>query len=90
MVVIENVKVIGSGSPADPFRVDLPTAAMIGPIRPNAQADTPPVSRRVDIEVPDDEAEEIGNSGKFRLVKEKIKKKYRNQKKWDNDDPLDI
>jgi len=61
----------------------LPTFSMVGEIS------GPDNNRRVDILVPDDEAEEIGKSGKFRLVKEKIKKKYRGQK-WDNDDPLEI
>jgi len=62
--------------------IDLPTYVLVE-IKGQGNAE------RWDILVPDDEAEEIGNSGKFRLVKDKIKKKYRGQK-WDNDDPLDI
>ena len=59
----------------------LPTYTMVGEIK----------NGKVDVLVPDDLAEEIGNSGKFRIAdKEQFKKKYRGQKKWDNDDPLDI
>jgi len=78
-MIIKNVKVIGTGTQEDPLRVDLPRYGMRGEIK----------NRKVDIEVPDNEVEEIGNSGNFRLSKSKIKKKYRGQK-WDNDDPLDI
>jgi len=62
------------------FFVLLPTYAMVGEIK----------NGKVDVLVPDDLTEEIGNSGKYRIVKSKIKKKYRRNPKWDNDDPLDI
>ncbi len=89
MRLIENVKIIGDGSDNDHFRVDLPSVIMLGEIRPDANLDEPK-ARRVDVLIPDDEAEEIGNSGKYRLVKNKIKQKYRGNRLWDNDDPLDI
>lgn len=96
LTLIERVKVkekVREGRPN--FFVDLPTYSMVGnEVKSPAPSPGEPRGQRkllfVDIEVPDDEAEEIGKSGKFRLVKDKIKIKYRGQKKWDNDDPLDI
>lgn len=64
MTRIKNAKVIGSGTLADPFRVDLPNYQMTSAI----------AAGRVDIEVPDDETS-LGA-----LDKQKIRKKYQGQK----------
>lgn len=63
-------KFIGSGTVADPFRVDLPTYRMVG--NPDHS------QKKVEIEVPDDEVDETG-----KLDKNKIRAKYRGQPKWD-------
>ena len=68
------VRMIGSGTEEDHYRVDLPTWHMIecdtdkGKVPPNAWAI---------VEVPDDE---VGPDGK--LDKKKIKRKYKGQK-WE-------
>jgi hypothetical protein len=73
------VKMTGSGSPSDPYTVDLPTWQGIefdtdkGKKPPNAYAI---------VEVPDDECDE----GK--LDKQKIRKKYKDNPEWDNDNSL--
>jgi len=73
---------IGSGTQADPYRVDLPTWQGIefdtdkGKKPPNAWAI---------VEVPDDE---VGPDGK--LDKEKIKRKYKGQKWEKHIDEVDL
>ena len=68
------VKMIGSGTDQDPYRVDLPTWSGI-------EFDTdkgkyPPAAKAI-VEVPDDE---VGSDGK--IDKKRIKEKYKGQK-WE-------
>ena len=77
------VKVVGSGEPGDPFRVDLPTYQMI----PGSEKYGGPKGKTLlscEVLVPDDELDEKG-----RLSKARIRAKYRGQKKWDRPDVLD-
>jgi ABC-type uncharacterized transport system substrate-binding protein len=76
-------KVIGSGKPDDPFRVNLPTFQMVHGTEEYAdEAKTKLIA--VVVEVPDDELDEKGA-----LSKEKIRKKYEKQPKWDHDKVTD-
>ena len=77
------VKVVGSGEPDDPFRVNLPAYQMI----PGTEEYTGPEKKRlvtVEVLVPDDELDEKG-----RLSKAKIRAKYKGQKRWDHDKVTD-
>jgi len=72
------VKVIGSGTPDDPYRVDLPTYTMV-------ECDTdkgkkPPNAFAI-VEVPDDEVDEKGKINRLRL-----KEKYKGSK-WETHEP---
>jgi len=76
------VKVVGSGKPGDPFRVDLPTYQMI----PGSEEFADPkkkVLASVEVQVPADECDEKG-----RLSKAKIRAKYKGQPAWDREDLL--
>jgi hypothetical protein len=66
-----NAKLIGTGTPNDPFRVNLPNYNMIG--EPNY------TTKKVDIKVPDDEL----TSDKTRPDVQKIRNKYKGQTAWD-------
>jgi len=74
--------VIGAGTDADRFRVNLPTYYMI----PGTEQYKDPekkVLESVEVVVPDDEVDEKG-----RPNKEKIRAKYRGIPAWDRDDVL--
>jgi len=74
------VKVVGSGKPGDPFRVDLPAYQMI----PGSEKFADPqkkVLASVEVLVPDDECDKKG-----RLSKAKIRAKYKGQPLWDRED----
>ena len=76
-------KVVGSGEPGDPFRVDLPTYQMV----PGTEEYAGPEKKRlvsVEVLVPGDECDDKGRPSKAR-----IRAKYRGQKKWDRPDVLD-
>jgi hypothetical protein len=69
---------IGSGTEADPYRVDLPTWQGI-------QFDTdegkkPPAAKAI-IEVPDDEVDKLG-----KIKRDYLKQKYKGSK-WEKHDP---
>jgi len=67
------VKVVGSGKPEDPFRVNLPTYVLIGDVAEDKTAE---------VEIPDDECKD----GK--PDKAKIRAKYKGQPRWDREDVL--
>jgi hypothetical protein len=71
------VKLIGSGTPDDPYRVNLPSYSMFG--EPDYAAKT------CVVEVPDDELDE----SKKRPDRQKLREKYRGQSKWDRADVAD-
>lgn len=76
------VKVVGSGKEGDPFRVNLPTYAMIPGSEEYADAEKK-VLKSVEVQVPDDECDDKG-----RPDKAKIRAKYKGQPRWDRDDIL--
>jgi len=67
-------KLIGSGTPNDPFRVNLPTYSMVG--EPNYTAKT------CEVEVPDDELD----SSKKNPSVQTLRAKYKGQPNWDRAD----
>jgi len=74
------VKVTGKGTQEDPFRVDLPTYAMI----PGTEEFSDPekkVLASVEVTIPDDECDEKGQPST-----EKMRRKYRGQPRWDRPD----
>lgn len=76
------VKITGSGTQEDRYRVNLPTYKII---------DMDIGKRQAKILVPDDEVDEVvGNdkNKKLMLSKDKIRQKYRGQK-WDRSDVCD-
>ena len=76
------VKVIGSGTREEPFRVDLPTYQMI----PGSEEHGPGpdhILKSVEVLVPADECDSKG-----RLSKSKIRAKYKGQERWDREDIL--
>jgi len=75
------VKVVGSGTEADPFRVRLPTYSMVPGTEEYADAEKK-IFKSVEVEVPDDECD------KGRPDKAKIRAKYRGQPLWDRADVL--
>lgn len=77
------VKVVGSGTPEDPFRVDLPTYHMIPGTEEYAGVDKK-VLKSVEVDIPADECDDKG-----RLSKEKIRAKYKGQPRWDREDVTD-
>ena len=74
------VKVVGSGTPGDPFRVDLPTYTMI-PGSEEFDKKDPKRLVSVAVEIPGDECDVHG-----RPSPEKIRAKYKGQKRWDHND----
>lgn len=74
------VKVIGSGTLDDPFRVDLPTYQMIPGSEEFAGVDKK-VLKSVEVLVPADECDEKG-----RPSPDKIQAKYKGQPRWDRKD----
>jgi len=76
------VKVIGSGTQEDPFRVDLPTYQMIPGTEEYDAADKK-VLKKVEVLVPADECDESGQ-----LSAKKIRTKYKGQHRWDHKDIL--
>ncbi len=78
-------KITGSGTDADPYRVDLPTWRMIREITPRRPDGTFPPGATVEIEVPDDECDLV----KKTIDKTKIRKKYEGQALWDRADVAD-
>ena len=72
------VKVVGSGEPGDPRRVNLPTYQMI----PGSEKYGGPKGKTLlscEVLVPDDELDDQG-----RLSKARIRAKYKGQKRWDH------
>ncbi len=78
-------KIIGKGTPDDPYRVNLPTWEMIREITPRRPDGTFPPGATVEIEVPDDECD----LNKKIIDKAKIRKKYAGQILWDRADVAD-
>ena len=76
------VEVVGSGKEGDPFRVDLPTYAMIAGTEKYKDPERK-VLKSVEVLVPADECDKRG-----RLSKARIRAKYKGQKRWDHDDVL--
>jgi len=74
------VKVMGEGTQEDPFRVDLPTYAMIPGTEEYADPEKK-VLASVEVQIPDDECDEKGQPSP-----EKIRRKYRGQPRWDKPD----
>jgi len=74
------VNVTGKGTPDDPFRVDLPTYAMIAGSEEYADK-ARKILKSVEVLIPDDEVDEKG-----RPSLEKIRRKYRGQPRWDRPD----
>jgi len=76
------VKVVGSGTEADPWRVDLPAWVWV----PGSEVysdKAKKVLESIEVLVPDDECDEAGQ-----LSAEKIRAKYRGQPHWDRADLL--
>ncbi len=73
-VLFAKAKVIGTGTPTDPFRVNLPTYQMVGDI----------TAGTVDILIPQDEY----NAATARPDKGAIRRKYKGQS-WDRPDVSD-
>jgi len=74
------VKVTGKGTQDDPFRVDLPTYAMVAGSEEYADK-ARKILKSVEVLIPDDE---VDDRGKPSL--EKIRKKYKGQPAWDRPD----
>lgn len=77
------VKVVGSGEPGDPFRVDLPAYEMV----PGTEEYSDPekkVLASVEVKIPADECDDKGQ-----LSKARIRAKYKGQPAWDREDVLE-
>ena len=74
------VKVVGSGTPEDPFRVDLPTYMMI-PGSEEFDKKDPKRLVSVTVDIPGDECDVHG-----RPSPKKIRRKYKEQPRWDRPD----
>ena len=72
------VKMIGSGTMEDPYRVDLPTWQGIE--FDTDKGKVPPAAKAV-VDVPDDEVDEAG-----KIKRDYIKKKYKGSK-WEKHEP---
>lgn len=76
------MKVVGSGTENDPYRVNLPSYVIIEELTPRDEHGIFHRNPKVRISVPDDEWDE--KTG--RLDKKKIRQKYKDNEKWDRPD----
>ena len=76
------VKVVGSGTENDPYKVNLPSYTIIKELTPRDEHGKFHPNPKVMISVPDDEWDE--KTG--RLDKKKIRQKYKDNEKWDRPD----
>lgn len=76
---IIKAKIIGSGTPDDPYRVNLPTYSMVREITPRLPGGMFPAGAVCDIVIPADELSKDG----ARPDPQVLRAKYRGQPLWD-------